>query len=110
MATGGSGKERNLILQPNPDYFNIQIRGKISPLNDRGIRVMTPTEWGKLQGFVGYAFLDKDGNEGFSFPEGMKDGQKYKQFGNSVSIPVIKVMAEFMVKCLELLEPTLISE
>lgn len=106
MATGGSGKERNLILQPNPDYFNIQIRGKISPLNDRGIRVMTPKEWGRLQGFIGYAFLDEDGNEGFSFPEGMKDGQKYKQFGNSVSIPVIKAMAEFMIECLEELTST----
>lgn len=101
MATGGSGKERNLILQPNPDYFNLQIPGKISPLNDRGIRVMTPTEWGRLQGFIGYAFLDDKGNEGFSFPEGMRDGQKYKQFGNSVSIPVIKTMAEFMLKCLD---------
>lgn len=101
MATGGSGKERNLILQPNPDYFNLQIPGKISPLNDRGIRVMTPTEWGRLQGFIGYAFLDEEGNEGFTFPDGMKDGQKYKQFGNSVSIPVIKAMAEFMLECLD---------
>ena len=101
MATGGSGKERNLILQPNPDYFNLQISGKISPLNDIGIRVMTPTEWGRLQGFIGYAFLDEDGNEGFTFPDGMKDGQKYKQFGNSVSIPVIKAMAEFMLECLD---------
>lgn len=101
MATGGSGKERNLILQPNPAYFNLQIPGKISPLNNQGIRVMTPTEWGRLQGFIGYAFLDKDGNEGFAFPEGMKDGQKYKQFGNSVSIPVVKAMAEFMIECLD---------
>lgn len=107
MATGGSGKERNLILQPNPDYFNLQISGKISPLNDRGIRVMTPTEWGRLQGFIGYAFLDEDGNECFSFPEGMRDGQKYKQFGNSVSIPVIKAMAEFMLKCLDELTKSL---
>lgn len=101
MATGGSGKERNLVLQPNPAYFNLQIPGKISPLNDQGIRVMTPTEWGKLQGFIGYAFLDKDGNEGFKFPDGMREGQKYKQFGNSVSIPVIKTMAEFMMECLD---------
>lgn len=107
MATGGSGKERNLILQPNPEYFNLQIPGKISPLNDRGIRVMTPTEWGRLQGFIGYAFLDEDGNEGFTFPDGMKDGQKYKQFGNSVSIPVIKVMAEFMLECLDKLKGNL---
>lgn len=101
MATGGSGKERNLILQPNPDYFNLQVPRKISPLNDQGIRVMTPTEWGRLQGFIGYAFLDGEGNEGFSFPDGMRDGQKYKQFGNSVSIPVIRTMAEFMLECLD---------
>ncbi len=99
LATGGSGKERNLILQPNPEYFNLQVPGKISPLNDRGIRVMTPTEWGRLQGFIGYAFLDNEGKEHFEFPKGMCDGQKYKQFGNSVSIPVIKSMAEFMLDC-----------
>lgn len=109
MATGGSGKERNLILQPNPAYFNLQIPGKISPLNDQGIRVMTPTEWGRLQGFIGYAFLDKNGNEGFKFPDGMKEGQKYKQFGNSVSIPVIKTMAEFMIECLDKLTSNSVS-
>ncbi len=103
LATGGSGKERNLVYQPNAAYNNLKIKGKISPLNDKGIRVMTPTEWGRLQGFIGYAFLDEEGNEHFSFPEGMKDGQKYKQLGNSVSIPVIKAMSDFMLECFEIL-------
>ena len=72
-----------------------------TPINKEGIRVMTPSEWGRLQGFIGYAFIDSLGNDSFSFPEGIQDGQKYKQFGNAVSIPVIKTMASFMSKCFD---------
>ena len=61
---------------------------------------MTPAEWGRLQGFIGYAFLDENGNEGFSFPENMSNQQKFKQFGNSVSIPLIEEMALFIKKCI----------
>lgn len=104
LATGGSGKERNLIYQPKEGVAGKMIVGKKTPINSEGIRVMTPTEWGRLQGFIGYGFLDSNGNDTFSFPEGMTDGQKYKQFGNSVSIPVIKAMAQFMLHCFELLE------
>lgn len=103
LATGGSGKERNLIYQPKAGVSGKKIPGKKTNLNSEGIRVMTPTEWGRLQGFIGYGFLE-DGNETFSFPEGMNDTQKYKQFGNSVSIPVIKTMADFMLQCFERLE------
>lgn len=104
MATGGSGKERNLIYQPKEGVAGKMISGKKTPLNSEGIRVMTPTEWGKLQGFIGYAFVNKSGEDEFRFPEGMTDGQKYKQFGNSVSVPVIETMAEFMLKCFGILE------
>lgn len=104
LATGGSGKERNLIFQPNPLVNNQIINGKKTPLNKYGIRVMTPREWGKLQGFVNYAFVDENGNDTFSFPEGISDTQQYKQLGNSVTIPVIESMAKFMLDCLELLE------
>lgn len=97
MATGGSGKERNLIYQPVEEFFNMEIKGKHSLLNDEGIRVMTPTEWGRLQGFIGYGFIDDKGKDNFSFPEGMTEGQQYKQFGNSVSIPVIKAMADYVI-------------
>jgi len=65
-----------------------------------GIRMMTPNEWGKLQGFVNYAFIDEDGNDCFSFPEDMPDNQRYKQLGNSVTIPVIEVMAQFVYDCI----------
>ena len=75
---------------------------KTTPLNAKGIRVMTPREWGKLQGFIGYAFIE-NGVDTFSFPEGISDCQKYKKFGNSVTIPVIETMARFMLECFEIL-------
>lgn len=103
LATGGSGKERNLIYDPRDGIAGVEVKGKKTPLNDKGIRVMTPTEWGKLQGFINYAFLDEEGVERFSFPEGIPDSQKYKQFGNSVTIPAIEEMARFMRTCLEIL-------
>lgn len=104
LATGGSGRERNLIYQPKEGVAGKLIEGRKSPLNSEGIRIMTPSEWGRLQGFIGYAFLDENGDETFEFPEGLTDGQKYKQFGNSVTIPVIKTMADFMLKCFTVLE------
>ena len=67
-----------------------------TPLNDKGIRVMTPREWGKLQGFINYGFMDKKGNDNFSFPDGVGKAQQYKQFGNAVTIPAVEEMAKFM--------------
>ena len=58
LATGGSGRERNLVYDPIDGIAGMQIVGKKTPLNDKGIRVMTPEEWGKLQGFVNYAFIE----------------------------------------------------
>ena len=45
----------------------------------------------------------EDGEDTFSFPEGMSEAQQYKQFGNSVTIPVIQTMAEFMLRCFEII-------
>lgn len=103
LASGGSGKERNLIFDPREEFAGMRIKSKKTPINDYGIRVMTPTEWGKLQGFINYAFINDAGKDCFSFPEGISDVQKYKQFGNSVTIPVIEVMAKFISECLEML-------
>lgn len=100
MATGGSGKERNLIYDPQDGIEGMEIVTKKTPLNKYGIRVMTPREWGKLQGFINYAFINEDGVDEFTFPDGITDCQKYKQFGNSVTIPVIKTMAEYLSDCL----------
>ncbi len=103
LATGGSGKERNLIWQYKENISGKSLKTKHTPINSEGIRMMTPTEWGRLQGFIGYAFMENN-REGFSFPDKMSDGQKYKQFGNSVSIPVIRKMADFMLQCFRTLE------
>lgn len=100
MATGGSGKERNLVFQDKEGVPGKIVAGKHSPLNSKCIRVMTPLEWGRLQGFVGYAFMN-DGMDTFSFPEKFTDGAKYKVFGNSVTIPVIETMAQFIVESFE---------
>lgn len=105
LATGGSGKERNLVVDPKKGVAGKVIPSKQTPLNDRGIRAMTPREWGKLQGFINYAFIDKKtGKDMFSFPDTMADGPKYKQFGNAVTIPAAEVMANFMKECLNNME------
>ncbi len=102
LATGGSGKERNLVYDPQDGVAGMAIPTKTTPLNSKGIRVMTPREWGKLQGFIGYAFLD-NGVDIFEFPEGISECQKFKQFGNSVTIPVLETLAEFMCDCFTIL-------
>lgn len=101
LATGGSGKERNLIYDPlnGSGYAGMTVKGKYSPINDKFIRTMTPNEWGRLQGFIGYAFMDENGKDHFSFPKNMSNMQKFKQFGNSVTIPVIEEMAAFIQEC-----------
>lgn len=98
MATGGSGKERNIIRQYKEEYIGLQnIGNKKGALNDEGLRHMTPEEWGKLQGFINYGFVENE-KDNFSFPTGISDAQKYKLFGNSVCIPVVESMAEYMVE------------
>lgn len=101
LATGGSGKERNLVFDNREGIAGMQLPLRKTPLNDKGIRVMTPREWGKLQGFINYAFLDKNGKDTFSFPETVSKAQQYKQFGNAVTVPAIEEMAKFMKKCLK---------
>lgn len=64
--------------------------------------MMTPTEWGRLQGFIGYGFVDNNGVDHFQFPNDMTETQKYKQLGNSVSIPVIETMAYYILDCLKI--------
>ena len=104
LATGGSGKERNLVIDMKEGVAGKVIATKHTPLNNKGIRAMTPMEWGKLQGFVNYAFVDENGKDTFSFPEELADGSKYKQFGNAVTIPAVEEMAKFMKRCLIQLE------
>ena len=100
LATGGSGKERNLVYDPQEELYGRVVRGKQTPINNEGIRLMKPDEWGKLQGFIGYAFME-DGIDRFSIPQGVSKTQQYKQFGNSVAIPVIEQIANKIVETLD---------
>ena len=109
LATGGSGKERNLVYDPQDGIAGTFHGAKKSALNSEGIRFMTAREWGKLQGFINYGFMDSEGHDRFSFPESVSLAQQYKQFGNSVTIPVIEEMAQCMKDCLQYLEQALLS-
>ena len=98
LATGGSGKERNLVYDCQSNITGVYVKGKKTPINSEYIRHMTPKEWGKLQGFINYAFIDESGCDNFSFPESISNTQQYKLFGNSVCIPVIESLAQYMYK------------
>lgn len=63
-----------------------------------GIRKLTPKETFKLQGFPigeGYEFPEKFNNR--AYPE----SHLYKQSGNAVSVPIIKLIAEEILKSLK---------
>ncbi|MDR2367126.1 MAG: DNA mismatch endonuclease Vsr [Deltaproteobacteria bacterium] len=98
----GSPKERNLVYDPRLGIAGLSIKGKKSPLNDQGLRFMTPEEWAKLHGFADHAFLE-NAQDRFSFPKAVPDVQRYKQILGSVSIPVAQELAQFMATCLSLL-------
>lgn len=100
LATGGSGKERNLVYDIQNKIIGLKVKGKQTPLNNECIRIMKPSEWGKLQGFIGYAFINK-GKEYFSFPDEISMTQQYKQLGNSVAIPVIEEIAKNIIETLD---------
>lgn len=81
IVCGGMGRERNLIIDNRLTDFKpvTHIKGEV---NKEFIRKMTPREWARLQGFP-----DK-----FQFV--VADTHLYKQFGNSVTVPVIRAIAE----------------
>ena len=59
-------------------------------IKDRwGIRKLTEDECARLQGF----------GEWFEFPESVPKYQRYKQIGNSVTIPLVRRLAE---QCVDL--------
>lgn len=88
IVCGGMGRERNLIIDKRLTDFTpvTHIKGKI---NREYIRKMTPREWARLQGFPD------------DFKLVVADVHLYKQFGNSVTVPVIKAIAENIKKQLE---------
>ena len=80
IVCGGMGRERNLIIdhREHSKTPTTHIKGSI---NDEDIRKMTPREWARLQGFPNDFVLE------------LADTHLYKQFGNSVTVPVIEAIA-----------------
>jgi DNA (cytosine-5)-methyltransferase 1 len=89
IVVGGMGRERNLIYDDRLTNFVpvTKIKGEV---NREGIRRMTPREWARLQGFP-----DK-----FVIP--VADASAYKQFGNSVAIPVVEAITKQIIEKLEI--------
>ena len=85
IVCGGMGRERNLIIDDRLTEFTpiTHIKGNV---NREGIRKMTPREWARLQGFP----------DSYLLP--LSDVHLYKQFGNSVTVPVIRAIAEEIKK------------
>ena len=85
LMVGGMGLERNLVVDPaNPNVNNVDdSRGE---LNHDHIRVLTERECARMQGFPEY----------FEILYGRSP--TYKQFGNSVAIPVVKAVAQSLLE------------
>ncbi|MER2997388.1 DNA (cytosine-5-)-methyltransferase [Pontibacter populi] len=62
--------------------------------DDNRPRKLTPSEAARLQGYPAYDHLPEE--ERFKIP--VSDGQAYKQFGNSVSVPVVSTLAKEIKK------------
>ena len=88
IVCGGMGRERNLIIDKRQTDLTptTHIKGEI---NNEGVRKMTPREWARLQGFPD------------SYKLVLADVHLYKQFGNSVTVPVIRAIAEKVKEVLE---------
>jgi DNA (cytosine-5)-methyltransferase 1 len=89
LVVGGMGRERNLVYDDRLTDFTpkTNIKGEI---NREFIRKMTPREWAELQGFPA------------SYKIPVSDAQAYKQFGNSVSVPVINAIAKLVIEKLDI--------
>lgn len=88
IVCGGMGRERNLIVDHRPHSMTPVTRIK-GVINQEDIRKMTPREWARLQGFPD------------DFKIVLADTHMYKQFGNSVSVNVIKAIASKVKEVLE---------
>ena len=88
IVCGGMGRERNLIVDDRLTDFTpvTHIKGEV---NREGIRKMTPREWARLQGFPDNFKLE------------LADTHLYKQFGNSVTVSVIREIAKKIKEVLD---------
>ena len=73
-------------MQNTQVLFQLDITKILIKQNNKNPRKLTPREAARLQGFP----------DSFKIP--VSDTQAYKQFGNSVAVPVIKSIAKNIIK------------
>lgn len=85
LVLGGMGRERNLIIDKRLTNFTpvTRIKGEV---NKQGIRRLTPREYARLQGFPDH------------FKIVVSDTQAYKQFANSVPVPVVEAVGNKVIQ------------
>ena len=88
IVLGGMGRERNLIAD-SESFFKLKNHEESDSRNKDAVRYLTPREYARLQGFP----------DSFKIP--VSNSQAYRQFANSVPIPMIKAVALEIKKSLE---------
>ena len=86
IVCGGMGRERNLVTDRQVP------KGSAAYPKDRNseyVRKLTPRECARLQGF----------SDSFEIPVGFSTA--YRQFGNSVAVPVIRAIGERIAMALD---------
>lgn len=84
LMVGGMGLERNLVIDTNNPDVNQMVDNR-GELNHQHIRVLTERECARMQGFPEY------------FEIVAFRSAAYRQFGNSVAIPVVNAVARSLL-------------
>lgn len=88
ITVGGAWERCNIIHDPRiTDFTPHRQKG---PISKRCLRKFTPRESARVQGFP----------DTFKIP--VSDTRAYKQFGNSVSVPVVRMVGEEILKVLDI--------
>ena len=88
IVVGGMGRERNLVCD-KASFLKLKGMRGIGIKSRRAIRYLTPREYARLQGFP----------DTFKIP--VSNAQAYKQFANSVAVPMMEEVAKNILKILE---------
>lgn len=97
-----SKTRRGRVIKNNSP--TLQVSGSIGTIQDMKIRRLTPTECERLQGFpdgwtkYGRVLAPSDSNDGYWEDIEISDSQRYKCLGNAVTVNVIRVIAEKLLK------------
>lgn len=87
IVCGGMGRERNLVI--DKEGYSKLSKNELKDRNTKAIRYLTPREYARLQGYP----------ENFKIT--VSDTQAYKQFANSIPVPVVQNLARLIMQKLK---------